>query len=263
VAAPAPASGGAARPAGAQPRIVRTGSAVIEVRPGQVDVAVRTLSAAATGLGGYTSASETSGTPSVNDDAKQSASLTLRVPVGKFDDLRGRLPDIGTVKSSTTSSQDVTGQYVDLEARKRALEASRNTYLGLLAKATSIGDTLSVQQQIDNIQVQIEQIEGQRQVLADSSDLATFTVQVVEEGESATVPEPQPSGLSGAFERSWDRFRSGLEEIIAALGPVLLAVLILGLLYGGFRVAVQILHVRRRRGQATPGAAPPAAPAGE
>ena len=46
----------------------------------------------------------------------------------------------------------MTGQYVDLQARLTALEDSRQQYLTILAKATSIGDILSVQEQLDSIQ---------------------------------------------------------------------------------------------------------------
>jgi hypothetical protein len=217
--------------------------------PGRVDQAVQELSKAVDSLDGYVESSEVTGTASTTDDFNQDASVTLRVPSASFEELRAGLAKVGTVTSSTTSSRDVTGEYVDLEARKRALEASRGAYLTLLAKATTIGETLSVQQAIDGVQIQIEQIEGQRQVLADASDLATLTVSISETGADA---EPKPaddeSGLTQAAHRSWDRFVSGIEEIVALLGPLALV----GLLAGAAYLVVRLT----RRLRPTPGPVP-------
>ncbi|WP_018500208.1 DUF4349 domain-containing protein [Parafrankia discariae] len=242
-----------ARPAGAQPRIVRDGSASLSVPAGAVDKAVQDLSAAARGLAGYTESSEVGGTSSTTDDEGQYATVTLRVPSESFDELRSGLSGIGTVSASTMSSRDVTGEYVDLEARKRALEASRTAYTTLLAKATTVGETLSVQQAIDGVQIQIEQIEGQRMVLADASDLATLTVRIVEDGaDTVPTPDDDDSGLAAAARTSWNRFVRGVEEIIALLGPLALVGLIAAVAYGAVRIA-------RRRGR-TPRPAPAPAP---
>lgn len=232
-----------ARPDGVEPRIIRTGTSTVEVRPGTVEEAVATLSAAAAGLDGYVESSEISGTASTSDDARQSATVTLRVPSESFDELRSGVADVGTVRSASMSSQDVTGEYVDLEARKRALVASRNTYLTLLSKAETVGETLSVQQAIDNVQIQIEQIEGQLMVLTDATDLATLTVLISEEGAPVTRADGDRSGLSEALHRSWDRFIGGIEEIVALIGPLALVALLAGLAYGGYRL---VRGLRRR-----------------
>ncbi|MEX5713613.1 DUF4349 domain-containing protein, partial [Parafrankia sp. FMc6] len=152
------------------------------------------------------------------------------------------------------SSRDVTGEYVDLEARKRALEASRTAYTTLLSNATTVGETLSVQQAIDGVQIQIEQIEGQRMVLADASDLATLTVQIAEDGaDPAPGPDDDDSGLVAAARTSWNRFVRGIEEIIALLGPLALVGLVAACVYGAVRIA-------RRWGWIPTTPAPPAPP---
>ena len=71
----------------------------------------------------------------------------------------------GKTTKLTTKATDVTGQYVDLQSRIAALEASRQQYLTIMAKATTVGDVLAVQAQLDTIQSQIEQLQGQLQVL--------------------------------------------------------------------------------------------------
>ncbi|WP_018634871.1 DUF4349 domain-containing protein [Parafrankia elaeagni] len=262
---PGGTGGEPARPAGAEPRIVRNGTTTLLVPVGQVDRTVQGLSATVTGLDGYVESSEVSGTSSTTDDDYQYATVALRVPTASFERLRSGLGELGEISSATTSSRDVTGEYVDLEARKRALEASRAAYLGLLAKATTVGETLSVQQAIDGVQIQIEQIEGQRMVLADASDLATLSVRITEAdaGSSPAPDDDESSGLGDAASRSWDRFVRGIEVIIALIGPLVLVGLLAGVAYAAVRLT------RRLRRPAAPavdpgetGSGAPSAPSG-
>ena len=86
----------------------------------------------------------------------------------------------GKTSNVSTKATDVTGQYVDLQAQITALQASRQQYLTILAKATSIGDILAVQEQLDSIQSQIEQLQGQLQVLTSETSYSTLNVTVNE-----------------------------------------------------------------------------------
>ncbi|MDT3445397.1 DUF4349 domain-containing protein [Pseudofrankia sp. BMG5.37] len=247
---PAPTPGGAsgaARPAGAEPRIVWTGSMSVEVPAGTVEPAIRKIANVATGLGGYLADSQVSGTATATDDARQSATITLRVPAGSFTKLQDAVGGAGTVLTSTMSSKDVTAEYVDLEARLSALGTSRTTYLTLLGKATTVGEILQVQQQIDGVQTQIEQLEGQRKVLADQSDLATLTINLAEKGAQSGEPKGE-NGFLHALRAAWHDFVAGLENIISALGVIALIILVVAVLYLLYRLP----RALRRRGAPRP-----------
>jgi hypothetical protein len=258
---PTGADSGAARPAGVQPRIVWTGSMNVQVEAGAVDRTIQKVSAAAQGLGGYLSANQVTGTATTADDVPQSATITVRVPAASFGKLQDSVTGLGTVNSSTTSSQDVTAQYVDLQAREDALTTSRGTYLTLLSKATTVGDILAVQQQIDGVQTQIEQIEGQRKVLADQSDLGTLTVDLSEKGAQVHEPGKQ-NGFVHAFRVAGRSFLRGLEGIISALGVVALIALVVAVLYLLYRVPGWFRRRTSGRAGATGGRTAPEAPVG-
>ncbi|WP_052711092.1 DUF4349 domain-containing protein [Pseudofrankia sp. DC12] len=262
VAPPTSGDSGAGRPAGVQPRIVWTGSVSVEVLAGAVAPSIRKISAAAQGLGGYLSASQITGTATTSDGVPQSATISIRVPAASFGKLQDAVTSVGTVNSSTTSSQDVTAQYVDLQAREDALTTSRSTYLTLLSKATTIGDILAVQQQIDGVQTQIEQIEGQRKVLADQSDLGTLTIDLTEKGAEVHKPG-QENGFVHAFRVAGRSFLRGLEGIISALGVVALIALVGAVLYLLYRLPGRLRRrTSDRAAGATGGRAVPAAPVG-
>src|SRR6185437_10987549 len=129
--------------------------------------------------------------------------------------------------------------------RLKALTTTRDTYLTMLTKATTIGDSLSIQQRIDGIQQQIEQLQGEQNVLADQSNLATLNVNVSETGAAVTVPsDHHRNGFSGAVHRAWDRFTGGLEAVVAASGTLALVLIGCAIAYAGGRVLYR--SVRRR-----------------
>lgn len=225
---PAPASAPAASSVPGTPnRVIQTGQVSLEVPRGRVTSALDRLSAIAAGVGGYLSDSRSdSGAESPNGTS------TLRVPVADFSSVLVQVRRIGHVTSLSSQAQDVTSQYVDLGARITALEQERATFLTLLSKATTIGDTLAVQQQIQPVQTQIEQLQGQQKLLADRSDLATLAVTVSE--VNATVVAPPVKHHPGGFVKAWHSavhgFNRGLQGLISIAGGLLLAIIVLAFL---------------------------------
>ena len=133
----------------------------------------------------------------------------------------------------TTKATDVTGSYVDLESRITSLEASRQQYLTIMAKATSISDILAVQSQLDSLESQIEQLQGQLALLTNQTTYATLTVALHEPAPPGAAHQPTRGGLGGAFDDSVHGFADGVNGLIAAAGPILFAVLLGGLVFVG------------------------------
>src|SRR5208283_4200344 len=104
------------------------------------------------------------------------------VPQPSFGSVLAQVQGFGKVTSVTSTSTDVTGQYVNLQARITALQDSLQQYLTILSRATSIGDILSVQNQIDTIQSEIEQLQGQLNLLDSQTTYGSLTVSLSEVG---------------------------------------------------------------------------------
>jgi hypothetical protein len=134
------------------------------------------------------------------------------------------------VSSVTSTSTDVTGQYVDLQARISALQASRQQYLTILSKAETIGDILAVQSQLDTIQSEIEQLQGQLNVLDSQTAYGTLTVSLSGSGHRPVPPPPPRSGLSSAWHDSVGGFVAGVEWLIRMAGPTLFVLLMVAAL---------------------------------
>jgi hypothetical protein len=209
---------------------------------GTLSPIVDQLDSLTAGLGGYVADTKTT----EGGDAP-SAELTLRVPASQFESLLTRTRGLGKPTAITTSGQDVTAAYVDLDARIQALQATRTQFLQILAKASAIGDILAVEQQLSGVQTQIEQLQGQQRVLDDQTSFAALSVHIGEQpahGSAVATPPKPPSGLSKAWTHARHSFSHGFEAVIAASGGLAIFVLCAAGLLFAVRLAWPV--IRRR-----------------
>jgi hypothetical protein len=207
-------------------RIEQTGSLDLGVARGALSATIDRLTALAGTNGGFVANSQTHSGTAGGDGP--SGTVTLQVPVARFSAVLSAAKSLGRVSALTTKATDVTGQYVDLQERIAALEASRQQYLTIMTKAYSIDDVLAVQAQLESLQTQIEQTQGELAVLGSETDYSTLTVEVSEPGPAHHHPAAAaPSGLVRAWDDSVHGFVTGGEGLIVIAGPALFALLCL------------------------------------
>lgn len=163
--------------------------------------------------------------------ATATGTVTLQVPVASFAALVSAVQSVGHVTAVTTSSNDVTGQYVDLQAQIAALRASRTQYLAILQKATTIPDILRVQSQITSIQGQIQALEGQLYLLTNETTYGALVVTVSVVGAPVGVRHAPESGIRLAVHDSIGGFVTAFEGLVRVVGPALFGALCLASLY--------------------------------
>ena len=205
------------------PRVVQTGSISLVVDNGKVSLTVGRLLKVAKQAGGYVSDQQTQ---EFGDNP--SATVTMRVPVGGFPAVVEQIRSKGfgaKVVSDQSSGRDVTAQYADTEAQLVSLRAARARFLTILSGAKTIGEILTVQQRVDDVQGQLDRLEGARRVLANQSDYATLTVTVGQKAD-ALLKTSEPSGLSKAWKDAKHGFSSGVNGLIARSGRALLVLLV-------------------------------------
>ena len=117
--------------------------------------------------------------------------VTVRIPAKVFDAGLKELRALGDVMSESINGQDVTEQFIDLEARLKNLRAAEEQLLSLMRRSGSIQDILAVQQQLTYTRQQIEQIQGQMKYLRESSELSTLTVNLSTDPSSLPVVDAQ------------------------------------------------------------------------
>ena len=153
------------------------------------------------------------------------------MPSAKFDDAIDQLSKLGTVQNEHISGQDVSAQYVDLQARLANQEAQRDAMLVLLKRAQSISDIIAIQTQLGQITQQIEQLKGQIQYLDHNTALSTISVNIVESGAPAAVQPQDTWGFVTALGDAAHNFVTTINYIVSGLGAVCPIVIVLGVGY--------------------------------
>jgi len=126
----------------------------------------------------------------VNEDkiGQKSGYITIKVPSDSFQSALSAIRSLALkVNSETTSGQDVTQQYVDLETNLTHLKAVEQRYLELLNQAKTVDEILKVQELLNNTQAQIQSLEGQLKYLANQVNYSTISVTMSEQ-ERVEVP---------------------------------------------------------------------------
>lgn len=80
------------------------------------------------------------------------------------------------VVSEDTSSEDVTAQVVDLDARLANLRTTETALQSIMDRATTITDVLKVQAELTSVRSEIESLTAQRELLAQRAAMATLAV---------------------------------------------------------------------------------------
>ena len=159
-------------------KIIRNADITIEVSS-TTDTQHRVTSIAEA-HGGFVVTSEAKQRES-NDPAQRTLDIKLvvRIPSNQFgvafDEIK-RLA--GNTPEEQVKSQDVTEDFIDLEARIKTQKALEIQFLEIMRQATKIADALEVQRQIADVRTEIEQLEGRKRFLENRSSLSTINVNI-------------------------------------------------------------------------------------
>ncbi len=114
-------------------------------------------------------------------------SIVIRVPSEKLDEALAKIKAGAVdVPSENRSGQDVTSQYVDLQAQLTAKQAAEKKLLEIMDKATRAEDVLAIYMQVQTVQTEIEQLKGQIKYLEELAALSAISVQLI--AEESTQP---------------------------------------------------------------------------
>jgi hypothetical protein len=212
-------------------RVIRTAQIALVVPSDAFDERFGQAVDVAEGHGGFVADSSS---------RSRSGSLTLRVPARAFDEALRALRTLGTVEVQSVHGRDVTADYVDLRARLRIARSRREDLLGLMNDATTIEQTIRVQNALDETQLRIEELQGQLRLLDDRTSLATIRVALREKGVEPEA-EVETASIPNAFTRAAAGFVGVIAAIVIGLGYLL------PLLAIGLGVWFVVVRVRRRR----------------
>jgi len=201
---------------------------------------LKKLAEALTECGGYVESADIA-----NIGRSPSAVLVYRVPADKSERFKALVSGSGDLARQTERTEDVTGEYIDTEARLKVLTESRDAITAMLADAKTVAELLELRQRLDSLNIEIESLTSSLHKWDSLVEMSRYTVRVETVEENAIISEtPYVTQITGAL-------IGGFKGFGFIMGRILLAVLYLlpYLITAGIVLAVVlIIRKRRRRG---------------
>ncbi len=174
-------------------------------------------------------------------EGEWSAELVLRVPSERYHEALSKLQQLGRVEDLREQVQDVTEEFVDLEARLRNLKRSEQHLLELLKRTGKVSDLLQVERELSERRSEIERIEGRLRYLTHQTTFSTIHV-TLKEFRARPMPETAFS-IPKVFS---DAFRTAV-LILRGILVVLIWVLVFGIFWVPFSLFAWWWTKRTRR----------------
>jgi len=185
---------------------------------------------------------------------EMTVTLSVRVPAAQFNQVMDEIRAVGArVIQEKVTGQDVTEEFMDLEARIKNQKALELQFLEIMKRAGKVDDALSVQRQLAEVRTEIEKLEGRRRFLENQSSLSTINVTL--------QPPTQIVNATGFWYSARSAFSDGVDVaagivlflIRAIIG--LLPIMVLIVLPSALLLKLGLRVVRRRRAVAEPATA--------
>jgi Domain of unknown function (DUF4349) len=195
-------------------------------------------------LGGYVASSEREVVADEGARAEARVNLSLRVPAERLDEALREIKRLGGgAETEKIGSEDVTDEYIDVDARVKNQRHLEEQLVSILAQANNVDSALKVHQELTNVRTEIDRLEGRKRFLDTETSLAKLTL-------SLSPLRPVVAATSNDFGVSVRRAASDAVDIAAgvvtlgirAAGVVLPLLVMFGLPTFGF-----VLWLRRRQ----------------
>ena len=223
-------------------KIIRNADITIEVD--STSEAQHRVTSIAEARGGFVVTSESKQRQSA-DPAQRTTDfkLVVRVPEDEFGVALDEIKKLATnVPEEKATGQDVTEEFIDLEARIKTQKALEDQFLAIMRQANKVEDALEVQRQIAEVRTEIESLEGRKRFIENRSSLATITVNI-------QAPKPllvtTPTGVGHSLREAVSgsvELASGLLVFFVRFAIVMVPVL----LFVGLPTALVLRYFMRR-----------------
>ena len=181
-------------------KLIRTMN--LEVETDDLNALLGALEGKIKAMGGYIeSRNVRNGSPSATRRYRY-ATLTIRVPVDRLDEMTEHIQGQTNVVSINESAEDITLTYVATQSRVKALEVEQERLLELLAKADNMTDLLQIEERLTFVRTELEEVASQLRLYDNLVDYGTLYLNITEVQEFTVVEE----------ETLWQRIGSGLSD---------------------------------------------------
>jgi len=229
-------------------KIISSAHLEIEVEQGKFQMVFDQAMMLAARYGGYLVSSDAYA--SGEEDSMKSGTVAVRVPSGSFAKALDDATKIGTLKKHQLSTDDVTEEYVDLEARIKNAEANVSSLLALLEKAETVDEILYVRSVLTSAQGELESLKGRMRFLEENTSYSTISMSIYEVG-AETLEDEEDWGFIAALKGGLRNLVKAFNAIIRGLGILIPILIVLAIIaYIIYAIVRAIVRRNRAREQA-------------
>ncbi len=235
-------------------KLIRTVS--MEVETEEFDSMVANVEARVAELGGYIESAYTYNGSAYYGSRNRYAEMTVRVPDAELENFVEQVSGFSNVVSKTTSTQDITLEYVDTEGLKEMYIAEETSLLALLEKAETVEDISYLTAQLSEVRYNIETLESRLLKYDDLVEYATIHLSIEEVEvytpvvtEEKTVWEEISEGFMASLKDIWNSLvRFGINLLID-LPYIIRFFVVIGLIILAIRLIIVIIKkvIKRKK----------------
>lgn len=200
-------------------------NASVRMETTDYDTTRAALQEAVTAANGYLESTDQGGS---KDSGSRYTYYTARIPAENYRSFLTAAGEAGNVTSLNESAQDITAEYVDVEARLKALNDQRDRLNVLADKAETTADLLEIESQLSDVQYQLESYTGQMRLMDNQVRYSTVDISLQEVRVLTPTATTFGEKFVEAVTSGWRGFLDGAEDLILVvvyLWPVVLIVL--------------------------------------
>lgn len=196
-------------------------TATLSLRARNLQATVADATRLAQAAGGYVSGEQGNLTQSRHAGAM--VSIQFKVPAANYQPTLSALANLGTRRSETQQAQDVTGAVADVNSRVASAEAAIAQLRKLLTHAGTVGGLLTVQEQINQEEANLEALQSQQRALARETTYATISLTVTGPPPRRAHHRPHlaVAGFLGGLIAGWRALRVVVAALLTVAGAVL------------------------------------------
>ena len=160
------------------------------------------------------------------DPYNKYANISILVPKESFHELIEAIKNVGTkVTNENIHSNDVTEEFVDIEAKLNVMKQTENRFITLLSETSTVQEIMSVEKELMRLRGEIDSLEGRMKYLSKTTDNSVLNVHMTEE-----VPM---TGRDWSFFDSFDNSVRGLVSFSKHIANFLISLIVFSPIIGG------------------------------
>jgi hypothetical protein len=205
-------------------KIIKNGN--LSLRVEKTEQAVKKIAQVAKGFGGEVFSSSFS----ERTKGSKNGYMTIKVPSDKFDQTMEEIKEVATqVVNESSNAQDVTEQYVDLQAQLKNKKAEEGAFLKILDRSGEIKDVLSVTREVSRVRGEIERLQARINYMESQTSKATISVSLSQDATITPInddwrPWQIVKGSVKQLTKNFQNFVDGLIEFIIVGLPGLIII---------------------------------------